>query len=43
MDWSTLALDKLRMLTKEEHMDPETIYTSNDTTEKKKLYMAMEL
>jgi transposase len=31
------------MLTKEEQMEPEMTCTSNDTTEKKKLYMAMEL
>ena len=31
------------MLTKEEQMEPETTCTSNDTPEKGKLYMAMEL
>jgi len=31
------------MLTKEEQMEPEKTCTSNDTTEKMKLYMAMEL
>ena len=43
MDCGTLALDDLRMLTKEEQMEPEKTCTSNDTTEKMKLYMAMEL
>jgi hypothetical protein len=31
------------MLTKEEQMGLETTCTSNDTTEKRKLYMRMEL
>jgi transposase len=31
------------MLTKEEQMEPETTCKSNNTTEKRKLYMAMEL
>jgi transposase len=31
------------MLTKEEQMEPETTCKSNDTTEKRQLYMAMEL
>jgi hypothetical protein len=31
------------MLTKEEQMEPEMTCTSNDTTEKMKFYMAMEL
>jgi len=31
------------MLTKEDQMDQETTCTSNDTTEKGKLYMALEL
>ena len=39
----TLALDGLRMLTKEEQMEPETTCKNNDTTEKRKLYIAMEL
>ena len=38
-----LVLDKKRLFTKEKHMEPETTCTSNDTTEKGKLYMAMEL
>jgi hypothetical protein len=43
MDCGNLALDILKILTKEEQMEPETTCTSNDTTEKRKLYMAMEL
>jgi hypothetical protein len=43
MDCGTLALDELRMLTKEELMEPETTCKSNDTTKKGKLYMTMEL
>ena len=43
IDCGTLALDDLRMLAKEEQMEPEMTCTSNDTTEKMKLYMAMEL
>ena len=43
MECGTLALDKLKMLTKEEQMEPKTTCTSNDTTEKRKLTMALEL
>jgi hypothetical protein len=43
IDCGTLALDESRMLTKEEQMEPEMTCTSNDTTEKMKFYMAMEL
>ena len=43
IDCGTLALDESRMLTKEEQMEPEMTCTSNDTTEKMKLYMSMEL
>jgi hypothetical protein len=38
----TLNLSNSRMLTKEEQMGRETVCKDNDTTEKGKLYMAIE-
>jgi hypothetical protein len=35
IECGALALDNLRMLTKEDQMKPETTCTSNDTTEKR--------
>jgi hypothetical protein len=43
MDCGNLALDELKILTKEEQLEPETTCTSNDTMEKRKLYLALEL
>jgi hypothetical protein len=43
MDCGTLALVKLKILTKEVQMEPETTCTRNNTTESGKLYMALEL
>ena len=42
-EYGILGLDGLRMLTKEEQMEPEKTCKNNETKEKRQIYMVMEL